>query len=199
MRPHPHLVVSILFLAVGCAVALGAVACGRGAGADAHSHATVGPVPTVLDEMLAATVNGRPRGTTSDGSAPPASGEWIDVDVTDFVVRLMDGKWTLARIAPVAVGQQIDTGEYNSTQTGLFHVYEKNSDLTLDTQYNAFISHWVGFDAEKANGFHSFPKDADGNVVDTSTGHVSNGCIRTASPDEIFDFAQLGMPVYVHW
>jgi hypothetical protein len=191
-----RLLASTLFIAVGCTVALLAVACGGGASPDAKGHAAINPSASSMAEMHAESIR---RPPTSDGSTPPASGEWIDVDVTNFVVRLMDGKWVVARISPVAVGEKIDTGDYASTQTGLFHVYEKNSDLTLDTQYGAYISHWVGFDPDKANGFHSFPKDADGNVVDATTGRVSNGCIRTASPEEIFDFAQIGMPVYVHW
>ena len=64
--------------------------------------------------------------------------------------------------------------------------------------YKTYISHWVGFDPDKANGFHSFLKDKDGNVVDASTGRVSNGCIRTGEPDTVFAFAEIGMTVYVH-
>jgi hypothetical protein len=192
-RPHLHLFVSALFLAFGCTVALMIVACGGHAGTAAKGHAAVEPPAT------AASVSGKPAGSTADGSVPPAAGEWIDVDVTNFVVRLMDGKWVLGEVSPVAVGEQIDSGEYASTQTGLFHVYEKNSDLTFDAQYNAYISHWVGFDPEKANGLHSFLMDEDGNVVNADTGRVSNGCVRTGAPEEIFGFAQIGMPVYVHW
>jgi hypothetical protein len=101
-------------------------------------------------------------------------------------------------IAPVAVGAQIDTGEYASTQTGLFHVYDKVADLVYDAPYSTYISNWVGFDPDKANGFHSFLKDKTGNVVDASTGRVSNGCIRTGAEEAIFAFAEVGMPVWVH-
>jgi hypothetical protein len=135
---------------------------------------------------------------TSDGSLPPTEGRWIDVDVTAFVVTLMDGTSVVQEIAPVAVGAQVDTGEYASTQTGTFHVYSKVEDLAYDPPYQTYISHWVGFDPDKANGFHSFLKDKDGNVVDASTGRVSNGCIRTGAPDAIFAFAEIGMTVYVH-
>jgi len=136
---------------------------------------------------------------TSDGSLPPTEGRWIDVDVTNYVVRLMDGTNAVREIAPVAVGAQIDTGEYASTQTGLFHVYNKVEGLAYDPPYKTYISHWVGFDPDKANGFHSFLKDEQGDVVDASTGRVSNGCIRTGAPDAIFAFAEVGMPVYVHF
>lgn len=135
----------------------------------------------------------------SDGSVAPASGRWIEVDVTTFTVRLMDGATVLREFSPVAVGAQVDTGEYLSTQTGLFHVHTKVEGLAYDAPFDTYISHWIGFDAEKANGFHSLLKDANGNVVDASTGRVSNGCIRVAEIEEVYAFAEIGMPVWVHW
>jgi hypothetical protein len=128
----------------------------------------------------------------------PVTGRWIDVDVRRFEVRLMDGTQVLRTIGPVAVGEKIDTGDYESTQTGLFHVYVKREGLQYDPPYNTYISEWVGFDPEKDNGFHSFLKDAGGRVVDASTGRVSNGCIRTGEARAIYDFAEPGMPVLVH-
>ena len=86
----------------------------------------------------------------------------------DFAVRLMDGAAVTREIAPVGVGEQVDTGEYASTQTGLFYVNSKIEDLAYDPPYDTYISHWVGFDPDKANGFHSFLKDANGNVVDAA-------------------------------
>jgi len=141
----------------------------------------------------------RPSPTPRPPSGPPSEGRWIDVDVTTFVVRLMDGTTVLREIGPVGVGVQIDTGAYLSTQTGLFHVHSKSEPLVYDAPFDTYISHWVGFDADKDNGFHSFLKDAGGNVVDASTGRVSNGCIRTPEPEAIFAFAEIGMPVYVHF
>jgi hypothetical protein len=136
---------------------------------------------------------------TADGSLPPTEGHWIDVDVTRFAVRLMDGTAVLREIAPVAVGSEIDTGAYASTQTGLFHVYNKSEPLAYDPPYKTYISDWVGFDPDRANGFHSFLKDERGDVVDASTGRVSNGCIRTGDAGAIYTFAEIGMPVYVHF
>lgn len=136
---------------------------------------------------------------TPQALGPPTTGRWIDVDVSNFVVRLMDGAAIVEEIAPVGVGVQIDTGAYLSTQTGLFQVHTKDERLVYDAPYDTYISHWVGFDAQKDNGFHSFLKDASGAVVDASTGRVSNGCIRTGAPERIFAFAEIGMPVWVHW
>jgi hypothetical protein len=132
-------------------------------------------------------------------AGPPDQGNWIDVNVSSYTVSLMQGNAAVQVIGPVAVGEQVDTGAYLSTQTGLFHVYSMNAALTYDAPYDTYISDWVGFDPNLANGFHSFLKDADGNVVDASTGNVSNGCIRTPAPEAIYNFATIGMPVYVHY
>ncbi len=161
---------------------------------DAAAPDTVEPAAT---EAPAATATPE-QPLASDGSSAPAEGRWIDVDVTKFVVRLMDGATVTREIGPVAVGEQVDTGEYASTQTGLFHVYNKVEDLAYDPPYDTYISHWVGFDPDKANGFHSFLKDKDGTVVDPRTGRISNGCIRTGAPDVVFAFAEIDMPVWVH-
>ena len=166
--------------------------------------AATGAAATVTDEPApsateapAATATSVPP-LTSDGSSAPTEGRWIDVDVTTFAVRLMDGASVVREIAPVAVGEQVDTGEYASTQTGLFYVNSKVEDLVYDPPYDTYISHWVGFDPDKANGFHSLLKDRDGNVVDPRSGRISNGCIRTGEPEVVFAFAELGMAVWVH-
>lgn len=139
-----------------------------------------------------------PRVAETPKPVAPTTGRWIDVDVTRFTVKLMDGGHVVREIGPVGVGAQVDTGAYESTQTGLFHVYNKTAGLTFDAPYNTYIDWWVGFDVDKANGFHSFLLDAKGGVVDASTGRISNGCIRTPDPKAVFEFAEVGMPVFVH-
>ena len=128
----------------------------------------------------------------------PETGRWIDVDVTRYVVRLMDGKQTVKEVAPVAVGREVDTGTYESTQTGLFHVYVKTAPMTYDAPYKTYIQWWVGFDPQKDNGFHSFLLNEQCKVVDGGTGRVSNGCIRTGEAEAVFQYAEVGMPVFVH-
>ncbi|MGE0133585.1 MAG: L,D-transpeptidase family protein [Dehalococcoidia bacterium] len=150
--------------------------------------------PTVVATVpptVAATQAPRPAG-------PPQSGQWIDVNLSTFTVRLMDGTSALRTIGPVGVGAQINTGVYESTRTGLFYVYSMDASLTYDAPYDTYISHWVGFDPGLDNGFHSFLKDAEGQVVDPSTGRISNGCIRTGEAEAIYAFAEIGMPVWVH-
>lgn len=152
--------------------------------------------PGEAAEPTAAPPTATPTAVPTEG--PPSSGRWIDVDVTNFVVRLMDGDQVVEEISPVAVGAEVDTGEYLSTQTGLFQVYVMVEELAYDEAFDTYISHWIGFDPGKDNGFHSFLKDEQGAVVDSSTGRVSNGCIRTGEPEAIFAFAEIGMPVWVH-
>jgi lipoprotein-anchoring transpeptidase ErfK/SrfK len=162
-------------------------------GSAAHPAAAA-PTPRASDPAATEA----PTSDPTEESLRPASGRWIEVDVTNFVVRLMDGDHVVETIGPVAVGAQVDTGAYESTQTGLFHVYNKLPDLAYDPPYKTYISDWVGFDPQKDNGFHSFLKDKDGNVVDPATGRVSNGCIRTPDATAISAFATVGMPVWVH-
>jgi hypothetical protein len=157
--------------------------------------------PAAVATTAATATAGPPTQTPTpapNSAQAPTAGRWIDVDVTKFEVQLMEGNRVVRTIGPVAVGVQIDTGEYESTQTGLFYVHVKTPDLTYDAPYDTYISHWVGFDPDKDNGFHSLLKDADGTVVDPSTGRVSNGCIRSGEIEAIFEFAEIGMPVLVH-
>lgn len=176
---------------------------------------TASPAPTVVatepppvateapTEVATATVAPTTPASTATRApivpaVAPTTGQWIDVNVTNFTVRLMNGTTATQTIGPVGVGVEVNTGNYASTQTGLFLIYDMRADLSYDAPYDTYISHWVGFDPAKDNGFHSFLKDASGAVVDPSTGRVSNGCIRTGSAEAIYAYAEIGMPVFVH-
>jgi hypothetical protein len=147
--------------------------------ATAELTATEEPPPTATDEPAPiATNTPAPAAATSTTEPPPSApttGRWIDVDVTSYAVRLMEGQSVVREIAPVGVGVAIDTGAYVSTQTGLFYVHTKAEALVYDAPFDTYISHWVGFDAD------------------------TNGCIRTGEPDVVFAYAEIGMPVWVHW
>lgn len=196
MRTKLGLLVALLL------AALVLTGCGAGRSKSSNSpfvprDATVTDVPPSVVHPATGTSAGTPQPSETSALAP-TSGRWIDVDVTNFVVRLMDGEKVTMTIAPVAVGAQINTGAYDSTATGLFHVYSMSANLTYDAPYKTYISNWVGFDPKLDNGMHSFLEDKSGKVVDASTGGVSNGCIRTGQSAAIYAFARIGMPVYVH-
>ena len=191
----------LALVALLATLAMGLLACGGAQPEPPVVVSTAVPVSTVVPPPIAtATAVPTPIATPAAARPPgvPQQGRWIDVDVTRFTVRLMDGGRVMQEVGPVGVGREIDTGRYESTQTGLFNVYEKRAGLTFDAPYNTYIDWWVGFDPAKDNGFHSFLLDKAGAVVDASTGRVSNGCIRTGSGKQIFEFAEVGMPVWVH-
>jgi hypothetical protein len=188
-------------------LAIGIAACGSGSGGGGRIVvATLTPAPPDVTVPIGGKPAAPPAGATAVPTPPPlptsttipTAGRWIDVDVSRYAVRLMEGSTVLRVIQPVGVGAQVDTGAYESTQTGLFYVYDKRQGLQYDAPYKTYISDWVGFDQARANGFHSFLKDEQGNVVDPSTGRISNGCIRTGDSVTVYDFAQIGMPVLVH-
>jgi L,D-transpeptidase catalytic domain len=173
-------------------------ACGGGGSGDVTDPPAGGGDGVVISAVEPTPTPDVARPNAPDTPDRPHEGRWIDVDVTRYEVQLMDGDTVLQTIGPVAVGEEIDTGAYLSTQTGLFHVYNKLEDLAYDPPYDTYISDWVGFDPDKDNGFHSFLKDVNGVVVNDSTGRISNGCIRTGASEQIFAFAEIGMPVFVH-
>ncbi len=196
---------ALIVVALAALTLLLLAACGGGSSAATVTATTpvartATPAPPTATPTPTETPSATPTPTPASAPAAvaPTEGHWIDVDVTTFMVRLMDGKQVVQEIGPIAVGAQVDTGAYESTQTGLFHVYNKIAPLSYDAPYKTYIQWWVGFDPQKANGFHSFLEDQDGKVVDGSTGRVSNGCIRTPNPKALFDFADIGTPVYVH-
>ena len=168
----------------------------------APAAATASPTPEPTPEPPAPTPTAPPTPAPTPvpvrAAGPPSAGRWIDVDVTRFMIRLMDGVNPVREIGPVGVGREIDTGRYESTQTGLFAVYTKRAERTYDAPYDTYIAWWVGFDPAKDNGFHSFLQDENGNTVDASTGRVSNGCIRSGQAAAIYEYAEIGMPVWVH-
>jgi L,D-transpeptidase catalytic domain len=194
-KANPIPLIAILVAVVAFAFLLAT----RGSGEQNTPDQPLAVVTTAAETATTEPPTPMPTPTPAANSpVAPTEGRWIDVDVVRFQVQLMEGNHVLKTIGPVAVGAQIDTGAYDSTQTGLFFVTIKTPDLTYDAPYNTYISHWVGYDPERDNGFHSFLKDAQGNVVDASTGRVSNGCIRSGDVESIYDFAEIGMPVLVH-
>jgi hypothetical protein len=127
-------------------------------------------------------------------------GRWIDVNLGDGYTRLMEGRQILKEM-PSAWGYGV-TGtdsDYFSTPPDLYFVYEKRDELHHDETYSTgYFRGWVGFDPERANGFHSFILDAQEKIIDAQLGPVSHGCVRVEDWRALYDFAQVGMPVLIH-
>jgi len=121
---------------------------------------------------------------------------WLEVSLSDQLVRLCEGSQMVGEY-PAATG----AGDRPETTTfpGLFTVRDKNRGPVYLSQFDVYINNWVGFDQEHANGFHSLPKDKNGRVLDSRLGQpVSHGCVRTAQSAAVYDFAAIGMKVWVH-
>jgi hypothetical protein len=134
---------------------------------------------------------------SGDSGAP---GErWIDVDRSSQTVTLYEGgsplrSWWAAMSA--------DGSEYGffATALGTHYVYETRETLHWTDWGQGYITHWVGFDPDRLNGFHSWLLDENGWLVPGGDG-PTGGCVALASSaaEELFWFVHPGMRVEVHW
>lgn len=124
---------------------------------------------------------------------------WIDVNRSSGAVTLYSGDVPQQTVWGAMGWEQTDDGFY-ATANGTYYVYAKNRDLTWTSYAGAYITDWVGFDPDRANGFHSYTKDADGNVIAGGDG-PTGGCVALEpwAVDQVYAFADYGMRVEVHW
>ncbi|MGI8484944.1 MAG: SH3 domain-containing protein [Thermomicrobiales bacterium] len=133
------------------------------------------------------------------GAVSMGAERWIDVDRGSGAITLYVGDVPQQTLWGVMGWEQTDEGFY-ATANGTYYIYAKNQSLTFTPYANAYITDWVGFDPNRANGFHSYTKDGNGNVIaggDSPTG----GCVAldSWSADSVYAFAEYGMRVEVHW
>jgi lipoprotein-anchoring transpeptidase ErfK/SrfK len=186
-------ILSLLVLA-GCVARTG-----RSALPAPDPSAPAQPIRTPSPQVPASPTLTEPASSPSTpvptGAAVHLAGRWIEVDLTKHVVHLHDGETVLAS-HPAATGEG-SRPEY-TTWTGLFQVQQKYKGPE-ETVPGVFVSDILVFDLAHGNGFHSFPKDRDGKVLDARVGMaITAGCIRTAESAAIYDFAELGTRVWVH-
>lgn len=141
-------------------------------------------------------------GADADGVGGSASQEeehWIDVDRGASVVTLYVGD-TPVNSFYASVGRDQSSEGFYATAIGTYYVFSKYKGLSWTAWGQVFIEDWVGFDPGRDNGFHSYSMDGDGNVLPNGDG-PTGGCVATDPADArvIYDFAQLGMRVRVHW
>jgi uncharacterized protein YgiM (DUF1202 family) len=158
-----------------------------------------GFIPVVYDGVQgwanAAYLAWEPSGSGSTGS----SDKWIDVNRTTHTVTLYEGNDKIASYW-AAMGFEDNSYGFYATAVGTYYVYNKNPELFYTSYAKAYFKYWVGFDPERENGFHSYTMDSDGNVLADGSG-PTGGCVAT-EPDaaaHIFDFADIGTRVEVHW
>jgi L,D-transpeptidase-like protein/SH3 domain-containing protein len=134
-----------------------------------------------------------------DGVGGGSDERWIDVDRSTQEVTLYDGNDPIASYWAAMGYDQSDDGYY-ATAIGTYYVYAKHAELAWTEYGQAYISDWVAFDPDRNNGFHSWSMDADGNVLPWGDG-ATGGCValEPSAADTLYDFAEIGMRVEVHW
>jgi hypothetical protein len=134
------------------------------------------------------------------GVSSASSGErWIDFNRSSQTVTLYEGDTAVASYWG-AVGWDGSSDGFYATAIGTYYVYDKYAPIAWTDWGQTYIKYWVGFDASRSNGFHSYSLDANGNVLPNGAG-ATGGCIATdlGAAAAIYDFAEIGTRVEVHW
>jgi hypothetical protein len=144
------------------------------------------------------TVNFAAGGGAPAPAPDPGPEHWLDVNRSTGMVTLFVGDAPQASYY-ASMGFDPTDGGFYSTASGTYYVYWKEAGLTYTPYANAFITNWIGFDASRDNGFHSYTKDANGNILPNGGGKTG-GCVALAPGeiDAVFNFASVGMRVEVH-
>ena len=110
-----------------------------------------------------------------------------------------------SHVAPVASFWGAMSGDgsadgFFATAVGTYYVYEKTEGLSWTDYGGGFITHWVGFDSSRANGFHSFLLDENGWAVPGGDG-PTGGCVALGAgmAEQLYWFVDYGTRVEVHW
>ncbi|HEV2127008.1 MAG TPA: L,D-transpeptidase [Thermomicrobiales bacterium] len=137
-------------------------------------------------------------GGGSGGSGSPGGERWIDVDRSNGAVRLYEGNTVLYTFWGSLSRSQGE--DFYATATGTYYVYTKHLPLVYTPYADNYFTHWVGFDPERRNGFHSYVKYADGSLHPNGGGYTA-GCVAIppGDIDILYNFAYMGMRVVVHW
>lgn len=138
--------------------------------------------------------------TSSTSSARSSSSEehWIQVNGGTGEVNLMVGNSVYATYWG-SVGFDTSSDGFYSTANGTYYVYAMYQPLGYTAWADAYISGWVGYDSYRSNGFHSYSKDANGNVLPNGAGKTG-GCVAlpAGAIQAVYDWSFIGMRVEVY-
>jgi uncharacterized protein YraI len=124
---------------------------------------------------------------------------WIDVDRSSQTVTLYIGQEAIASYWG-SMGFDGSSYGFYSTALGSYRVYSMVRGLSWTPFAQAYIRYWVGFDSQRENGFHSYSMNSHGRLIKGGDG-PTGGCVALTpeSARAIYDFADYGMRVEVHW
>jgi lipoprotein-anchoring transpeptidase ErfK/SrfK len=124
-----------------------------------------------------------------------ASERWIEVDVPAQLVRLHDGNQV---VGEYLAASGVNTSPETTTYTGLFEVQQMMRG-PVESVPGVYVTDVIIFDIVHGNGLHSRPMDKNRKILDETLGRPATaGCVRIGESAAIFDFARLGMKVWVH-
>jgi hypothetical protein len=123
---------------------------------------------------------------------------WVDVNRTTQMVTLYEGDVAMGTFWG-AMGSDASDDGFFATAVGTYWVYEKFGGLGWTDWGGGWISAWVGFDAARLNGFHTYLLDASGQVLPGGDG-PTGGCVALApaAADQLFAFVSVGTRVEIH-
>ncbi len=124
---------------------------------------------------------------------------WIDVDRSSQTVTLYIGQEAIASYWG-SMGFDDSSSGFYSTAVGSYRVYSMVRGLSWTPFARAYIRYWVGFDPVRENGFHTYSMNSKGRIIKGGDG-PTGGCVAL-TPEyarAIYDFADYGMRVEVHW
>jgi len=124
---------------------------------------------------------------------------WIDFNRSSQTVTLYEGDSVVGSYWG-AVGWDSSSDGFYATAVGTYYVYTKHAPIAWTDWGQTYIKYWVGYDPARSNGFHSYSLDANGNVLPNGDG-ATGGCIATdlGAAAAIYDFAEIGTRVEIHW
>ncbi len=130
---------------------------------------------------------------------PPArispDSSWIEIDLAKQIVVLHHSDLASAEY-PASTGVASDP-KY-ATPPGLYRVQSKEKG-PVESVAGVFVSDVIMFDIQNGNGIHSRPMDARGKILDATLGQPATaGCVRVGESARVFEFAQIGMWVWIH-
>lgn len=136
-----------------------------------------------------------PAATASLPSLIRSTDSWIEVDLARQVVILHEADKV---IGEYAASSGLTTDPNTATPPGLYRVQmmEKGP---IENVPGVFVSDILIFHVGRGLGIHSMPMDAGGKVLDATLGQPGTaGCVRVGESSRVFEFAEMGMRIWIH-
>ena len=121
--------------------------------------------------------------------------DWIEVDLArQLVVLHADGGIVSSHAA--ASGRTDVAGAATPPGSYRVQILQKGP---IENVPGVFVSDIVIYDEWNGIGLHSRPMDAAGELLDATLGEPATaGCVRVGDSTAVYEFARLGMWVWVH-